>query len=169
SSYSMLSGRRAVPGCGRAATTATYAARRTAMRRRARLRWLRSQRAGEGYEPRQPRSRNDVPVTSRIERAGRAAKDEVQAVHEPDRRRAVVGLPQDVGLWVVVVVAGPLDVPARSRIERADSPHPRDIEAVHQPDRGQAIAVLPHDVGHAVVVEVAGAFDLPARARVERA
>ena len=34
--------RRIVPGCGRAATTATCAARRTAMSRRARPRWRRS-------------------------------------------------------------------------------------------------------------------------------
>jgi len=36
--------RRVAPGCGRAATTATYAARPTATSRRARRRWRRSQR-----------------------------------------------------------------------------------------------------------------------------
>jgi hypothetical protein len=34
--------RRIAPGCGRAATTATFAARRTATSQRERLRWLRS-------------------------------------------------------------------------------------------------------------------------------
>ena len=41
------------------------------------------------------------------------------AVHQPDRGRAVVVLPQDVGLAVAVEVAGRLDLPARPRIERA--------------------------------------------------
>src|SRR5262245_44111134 len=38
--------RRAAPGCGRVATVGTSSAPRTAMRRRARLRWRRSPRAG---------------------------------------------------------------------------------------------------------------------------
>jgi hypothetical protein len=40
--------RRIAPGCGRAATTARYAARRTAMKRHVRLRWLRLRGAGAG-------------------------------------------------------------------------------------------------------------------------
>src|SRR5262245_62793562 len=36
------------PGCGRAATAGTSSAQRTAMSRRARLRWRRSRRAGDG-------------------------------------------------------------------------------------------------------------------------
>src|SRR5262249_38048873 len=88
-----------------------------------------------------------------------------------DRRRAIVALPQDVGVVVgpeaVVVVAGAYDVPARPRIERADGTNRHGIEAVHQPDRGCAVAVLPQDVRVAVVVEVAGALDLPARPRID--
>ena len=63
-----------------------------------------------------------VPARPRI---GRAAPPpiECRAVHQPDRRRAVVVLPQDVGLAVAVEVAGALDVPARARI-RADEPPP---------------------------------------------
>jgi hypothetical protein len=47
SSASMQSGRRAAPGCGRAATTATSNGRPTAMSRRARPRWRHSRRAGD--------------------------------------------------------------------------------------------------------------------------
>jgi hypothetical protein len=45
---------RAGPGCGRAATTARYAARRTDMSRRARRRWRLSLRAGGGSRLGQP-------------------------------------------------------------------------------------------------------------------
>jgi hypothetical protein len=49
--------------------------------------------------------RDDVPIASRIE-ADIAAADEAGAVHQPHRRRAVIVLPEDVGLAVAVVVAG---------------------------------------------------------------
>ncbi len=61
-----------------------------------------------------------MPIRSRIERAGGADRHHIGAVHGPDHGRAVVVLPQDVGLAVAVEVAGALDLPARPRIERAD-------------------------------------------------
>ena len=82
----------------------------------------------------------------------------LRAVHQPDRRRAVAALPQDVGLAVAVEVAGALDLPARPRIERAGGTDSHRVDAVHQPDRRRAVAALPQDVGLAVAVEVAGAL-----------
>ena len=61
----------------------------------------------------------DLPARPRIERADGTHGHGVDAVHQPDRRRAVAALPQDVGLAVAVEVAGVLDLPARPRIERA--------------------------------------------------
>ena len=66
--------------------------------------------------------RLDLPARPRIERAGHAAGYRVQAVHQPDRGRAVVVLPQDVGLGVEVEVAGRLDLPARPRIDGPAAP-----------------------------------------------
>ena len=57
------------------------------------------------------RSRDDVPVMPRIERAGRAAGDEGQAVHQLDRRRAVVGLPSSRLHIVVPLSRTPLLAP----------------------------------------------------------
>src|SRR5262249_33599103 len=95
--------------------------------------------------------------------------DEIEAVHQPDRRRAVVAPPQDVGLAVVVVVAGALDVPARPRIERTRGAPQNEVAAEHQPDRGRAVAPLPQDVGQAVAVGVGRACERPARPRIETA
>src|SRR5207342_1567134 len=98
----------------------TCAARCTAMQR-ARLRWPHLLRAGvaTAKRERRVRSHDDVPIAPRIERAGHAARDKVEAVHQPDRRRAIAVLPQDVGLAVAVEVTRGLDVPARPRIEGA--------------------------------------------------
>ena len=89
------------------------------------------------------------------------------AVHQPDRSRAVVALPQNVGVAVAVELAARLDLPIRPRIERTGGTEGQHITAVHQPDRGGAIAVLPQNVGLAVAVEVAARLDLPARPRIE--
>ena len=102
-----------------------------------------------------------LPVLARIEQASPRHLPVMTFMPSisPDRRRAVVVLPQDVGLAVAVEVAGALDVPARPRIERADGTDADRVGAVHQPDRGRAVVVLPQDVGLAVAVEVAGALD----------
>jgi len=150
--------RKSAPGCRRAGTTVTYAARRTAMKR-ARLRWPHLLRAGvaTAKRERRVRSRDDVPIAPRIERAGHAARDKVEAVHQPDRRRAIAVLPQNVGPVVAVEVAAAFDLPARPRIEWADGTDGHRVGAVHQPDRRRAVVVLPQDVGLAVAVEKRGA------------
>ena len=47
--------------------------------------------------------------------ADRAATDKVGAVHLPDRDPAIVVLPHDVGMAVVVKIASALDVPSSVR------------------------------------------------------
>src|SRR6185436_7544469 len=100
------------------------------------------------------------------------------AVHQPDRRRAVHVLPQDVGLAIAVEVPGALDVPGWPRIERTDeigwgTGRPDILSGqtrvpIHQPNRRRAIVALPQDVRLAVTVEVGGTLDLVVRARIER-
>jgi len=60
-----------------------------------------------------------VPVCVRIERAGGTDPHRTHAVHQPDRRRVIAALPQDVGLAVAIEVASALSLPAWPRIERA--------------------------------------------------
>src|SRR5262245_62321812 len=102
---------------------------------------------------------DDMPVRARIERAGGTERGHVGAIHQPDRRRAVAALPQDVGHAVAVEIGAAFDLPARPRVERTDGPGKRGAGAVHQPDRGRAVAALPEDVGLAVAVEVAAGLD----------
>src|SRR5262249_4177026 len=109
-----------------------------------------------------------VPIRPRIERAGSADGQDIRAVHEPNRRRAILALPQNVGVAVAVVVTGALYLPLRPGVERADGADKRGMRAVHEPNHRRAIFALPDDVGLAVTVKVAGALDLPIRPRVER-
>src|SRR4051812_49576985 len=96
------------------------------------------------------RTLDDVPVRPRIERARDGNRSDVGSVHQPDRRRAVGPLPQDVGSAIAVDIAGAPDLPARPRIEGAHGTDEGRSGAVHQPDRGCAVAALPQDVGAAV-------------------
>jgi len=72
----MQSGRGGAHGCGRAATTATIAGRRTATSRRARLRWRRSQRVGDASDPAREKPRKTCGA-------------------EVDKGRNVLGITQD--------------------------------------------------------------------------
>ena len=100
-----------------------------------------------------------MPVRARIEPDVRAT-DEIGTVHQPDRGRAVVGLPQDVRLAVAVEIGGCDHVPGRPWIE-AHIGSREDVRAVHQPHRRCAIGILPKNVGLAVTVEIAGADRVP--------
>ena len=62
-----------------------------------------------------------LPVMPRIERAGRAAGDEGQAVHQLDRRRAVVGLPSSRLHIVVPLSRTPLLAPGNDLLPCAVS------------------------------------------------
>ena len=79
------------------------------------------------------------------------------AVHQPDHGRAIIVLPENVGVAIAVEVADAHGVPARSRVRQ--SPGSNDAGAVHQPDHRCAVTVLPENVGLAVAVEVAGPRD----------
>ena len=61
---------------------------------------------------------------------------EVDAVHDPGRRRPVVLLPQDVGLAVPVEISSRFDMPRMSRIKQGRST--AGVGAVHGPHRHQA-------------------------------
>src|ERR1700737_3071526 len=87
------------------------------------------------------------------------------AAHQPDRRLAIVVLPQDVGVAIAAEIAGADYVPARSGV-RPDQHLAERGGAVHQPDRRLTIGVLPQYVGFAVAVEIACADNVPARSRV---
>ena len=63
------------------------------------------------------RARSDVPGGTGI--GEDRGSTEAGAVHFPDRDGAAAVLPQDVGLAVMVVVAGPHDVPIRPRVADA--------------------------------------------------
>src|SRR5216684_73190 len=68
---------------------------------------------------------------------------------------------QDVGLPIVVEVAGALDMPGRTRI--AETAAADNVRPVDQPDVGLAAVVLPQHVGFAVAIEIGGGFDMPGR------
>src|SRR5207245_9378970 len=82
------------------------------------------------------------------------AADETCAVHQPGRGRAVVVLPENVGLAVGIEIARADRVPGRTRIETGVRPKAY-ARAIHLPDRGRAVGVLPQDAAMAVAVEVA--------------
>src|SRR5689334_21687878 len=100
----------------------------------------------------------DVPGGTGIAEA--AAAHYTGAVERPDRRLAIVVLPQDVGFAVAVEIPGPDDVPARPGIAEAgagDGGRP-----VGLPHRRLAAVVLPEKIGPAVAIDVARRLGMPA-------
>ena len=95
-----------------------------------------------------------MPGRTRIGRAP-ARRQHVDAIHQPHRRRAVVVLPQDVGLAVTVEVGRGLRRARSAPGWRAPAPVDSTFDAIHQPHGRRAVVVLPEDVGLAVAVEVA--------------
>src|ERR1700694_1928351 len=77
----------------------------------------------------------------------------------PDRDRAVVVLPEDVGVAVAIEVAGAGNMPAARHRAGTDDHVPR-LAVI--PDRDRAVVVPPEGVGVAVAIEVAGAGNMPA-------
>jgi hypothetical protein len=59
--------------------------------------------------------RDDVPICARTG-PDIAARDHVVAVHQPHRRRAIIVLSEDVGLTVVVEIAGTDFMPIRPNL-----------------------------------------------------
>src|SRR5436305_9176259 len=59
--------------------------------------------------------RNDVPGCAGVE-ADIGAGNEIQSIHQPNRRRAVAVLPLDVGLAVAVEVGRGMDLPGGADI-----------------------------------------------------
>src|SRR3974390_3540655 len=89
-----------------------------------------------------PAAINDMPARSGVPEP--AAADKSCAIHLPDRRRAVVVLPENVRLAVAVKIAAADDMPARSGV-----PEPAAADkscAIHLPDRRRAVVVLPENV-----------------------
>jgi len=73
---------------------------------------------------------------------------------------AVVVLPHDVGVAVVVEVASSNSVPAREIRELEGT---GDLAVGHEPAAFDAMSIVPNDVGVAVVVEIACGNRVPAR------
>ena len=114
--------------------------------------------------------KSPVPLICHVgpgfERAGGTHPCRLRTIHEPDRRGAVVALPQDVALVVAVEVAGVDHVPGRAGI-RTDRGAVREVRAIVQsPDRGLAAVVLPQEFTAAVGVEVSVSDQMPARADI---
>ena len=90
-------------------------------------------------------------------------KLDVGAIHQPDRRRAVLALPEEIATAVSVEVARAFYLPARERArsKRANGTVKRDIGAIHQPDRRRAVLALPGEITPVEPIEV------PRRAQVD--
>ena len=86
-------------------------------------------------------------------------RDDLRALHEPDRSVAAGVAPQNVGLAVAVEIGGAGDRPARGDV--ADQRRRDDARPVHEPDRRVAAGVAPQQVALAVAVEVVLADDRP--------
>ena len=98
---------------------------------------------------------DEVPIWAHWKQ--RSLRQQRRAVHEPHRRLAIVVLPEDIGLGVVVVeLASPHDVPVGPGL-RPDRRRRRSGRSrpVHQPHRGLTVVVLPQNVALDVAVEVA--------------
>src|SRR5690349_4583692 len=89
------------------------------------------------------------------------------AVHFPDRDRAVVVLPQNIGITITVKIAGSYDVPGRPGV-RADQRFAYRGSAVHQPDCHLAVTVLPQNIGITITVKIAGSYGVPGRPGVAK-
>src|SRR5262249_2662684 len=81
----------------------------------------------------------------------------------PHRRRAVVVLPQDVGLLVIVHVAQSDDVPGGSGIEIDEERGKKRRWGAHLPDHHRTVLILEHDVGRPTGVDIRHAFHVPRR------
>src|SRR5206468_1641679 len=113
------------------------------------------------------------PVEGRAELTGvgdmAAIRDHSGARHDvgaadrglvPDRDRAVVVAPQDVGVPVAVEIARSGDVPGVRNYARAGK-DVRLADVAVIPDRGRAVVVAPEDVALAGAVEIGLALDMP--------
>ena len=75
----------------------------------------------------------------------------------PNADRAVVVLPEDVGVAVAIEVAGAGDMPVAGH--RASDVCAGGLAIVLDPDR--AVVALPKNVGMTIAIEVAGAGNMP--------
>ena len=111
--------------------------------------------------------KSPVPTTCHAGPGSTTTPDlaDLAADHLPNGDRAIVVLPQNVGLAVAVEVASIRRHASGARV-CADHSRLAQLVAIHIPDRHRAIGVLQQDVTLAVLVEIARAVDVPAGAGV---